>query len=186
MEDEKIIELYWNRDERAINETELKYGAYLNKIAWNILYNWDDCSESVNDTYFKTWTTIPPQRPSVFSAFLAKITRSLSIDLLRKKTSKKRSDSQYTLSLNELSECVSDQQDTLSVFELQLLSEAINRYLSNLSKDNRLIFVGRYFFCDSIKEIAAKCGFSETKVKVQLHRCREGLKAFLEKEGFDL
>ena len=107
MEDEQIVTLYWNRDETAIQETQTKYDRYLTKIACNILADMEDSRESVNDTYLAAWNSIPPQRPSVLSAYLAKLTRRISIDRFRYRTRDKRRDSQYALSLSELDDCVS-------------------------------------------------------------------------------
>ena len=107
MEDAAIVSLYWQRDEAAIQETKTKYGAYLGKVAWNILGNQEDCEESVSDTYLRAWESMPPQRPSLLSAYLAKLTRQLSIDRFRHKNRQKRQGSQYALSLTELEDCLS-------------------------------------------------------------------------------
>ena len=186
MNDEAIISLYWERNETAIEQTDKKYRNYLRKIAWNVLSDWEDCDESVSDTYLKAWNTMPPNRPVILSNYLGKITRQLSIDRYRKKHRQKRECSQYALSLDELRECVSFGQTVEDEVELQLLGKSINDYLQTLSKDARVIFVGRYYYCDSIKRIASYCGFTESKVRVSLHRSREGLKEHLMKEGFDL
>lgn len=186
MNDEAIIALYWERNETAIEQTDKKYRNYLRKIAWNVLADWEDCDESVSDTYLKAWNTMPPNRPVVLSNYLGKITRQLSIDRYRKKHRQKREGSQYALSLDELTECVTMGQTVEDEVELQLLGKSINDYLQTLSKDARVIFVGRYYYCDSIKRIASYCGFTESKVRVSLYRSREGLKEHLMKEGFDL
>lgn len=184
MEDSMIVDLYWKRDESAISETDKKYGNYLTKIAYNILYDFEDSKECVNDTYFKTWNAVPPHRPSVLSAYLGKITRQLSIDVFRKKNSRKRCCSQYELSLSELEECVTGGSTPEQEVELQMLADAINRYLRTISEEARNVFVCRYFFMDSIKDIAAYRGVSESKIKSMLHRARTGLREFLEGEGF--
>lgn len=184
MEDERIIELYWQREEAAISETELKYGRYLMKIAHNILDDIEDSKESVNDTYLKAWKSMPPHRPAVLSAFLGKITRELSIDRFRSRHRKKRWASEYAVSLSELEECVTDGDTTGQTVELQLLAEAISKYLRSLSFEARSTFLGRYYYMDSIKEVAAYWGMSESKVKSMLHRTRLGLKVYLEQEGF--
>ncbi len=186
MEDSKIIELYFARDESAIGETEKKYGKYLLKTARSIVFDEEDSRECVNDTYLRTWNTIPPQKPSVLSSFLAKITRRLAIDIFRKKHSIKRGSSEYALSLSELDECIPEKLSTETEFEHRLLSESINRFLLGLSDENRNIFVCRYFYSDSIKEIASYFGTSESKIKSSLFRIRKSLKEHLEKEGFEI
>ena len=186
MEDFKIIELFFERNENAIRETETKYGRYLSKIAYNILFDSEDSKECVNDTYMKAWNTIPPQKPNVLSTFLGKIIRHLAIDVFRKKHAEKRGNSEFVLSLSELDECIPDKFSAEKVFEERELSESINRFLSSLSKENRDIFVCRYFYSDSIKEIASFFASSESKIKSSLFRSRKALKEHLEKEGFSL
>ncbi len=186
MQDDEIIALYWQRDENAIQETEQKYGRYLSKIAYNILSDIEDSKECVNDAYLKAWNTIPPHKPGALAAYLGKITRELAIDIFRTKNRKKRQASQYAISLSELEECVSETASTEQDADLHLLAEAINSYLSSLSREVRITFVGRYYYMDSIKEIAAYQGMSEPKVKSMLYRTRQGLKIYLQQEGFDL
>lgn len=186
MKDEMIVSLYWQRDERAIQETELKYGAYLSKIAYNILYDMEDCKESVNDTYLKAWNSMPPQKPERLSAYLGKITRQLSIDIFRKKSRQKRQPSQYVLSLSELEECIPGENTTQQEIDLHLLAEAIGRYLKTLPERERNVFVGRYFYLDSISEVAAYYHMSESAIKSMLYRIRKGLKSYLEQEEFEI
>ena len=186
MEDLKIIELFFERKECAIAETERKYGHYLSKIAYNILFDTEDSEECVNDTYMKTWNIIPPQKPKVLRTFLGKITRRLAIDVFRKKHAEKRGNSEFALSLSELDECIPDKLSAESEFEQKELSESINRFLSSLSGENRDIFICRYFYSDSIKDIASFFGTSESKIKSSLFRSRKALKEHLEKEGFSL
>ena len=186
MQDEQIVDLYWKRDENAIQETEVRYGHYLTKIAYNILFDSEDSKESVNDTYLKAWNSMPPQRPSVLATYLGKIIRQISIDIFRSKNRQKRQASQYALSLSELEECVSANDDTESLVDLHLLEEAICKYLCQLSPEARNLFVGRYYYFDSLKEVAAYYRFSESKAKSMLHRTRIGLKKYLEQEGFEL
>lgn len=186
MEDYEIVDLYWNRREQAIEETQNKYGNYLFKIAKNILFDHEDSLESVNDTYFKAWNSMPPHRPSKLSTYLGKITRELSIDMLRFRYRKKRQPSEYVLSLSELSDCVSGGDTTMEQIQLQMLTESINRYVRSLSPKSRDIFVGRYYFMDSINEVASYHGMSISKVKSMLFRIRKGLKEHLIKEGFEV
>lgn len=186
MQDESIVALYWQRDEAAIRETEQKYGAYLTKIAYNILADVEDSQESVNDTYLKAWNSMPPHWPSVLSAWLGKITRQVSIDIFRKRSSEKRKTSMYAVSLSELAECVSGGDTTGEDVDLHLLAEAINTYLRTVSPEARNIFINRYYFMDSLREIADYFGMSESKIKSLLYRTRLGLRSYLEKEGFVL
>lgn len=184
MQDEKIVELYWQRNEMAITVTEEKYGKYLTKIAYNILSDREDSKECVNDTYFKAWDSMPPNKPDVLSLYLGKITRFVSIDKLRKRTSAKRSPSQYNLSLSELDECLSGGNVTEETVQKRLLAEAIGKYLLTISEDARNSFIHRYYYMDSIKDISSYFLMSESKVKSMLFRTRQGLKTYLEKEGY--
>lgn len=186
MEDERILELYWQRDEAAIRETERKYGRYLTKIAYGILANAEDSQESVNDTYLGAWNSIPPHRPCVLSAYLAKITRRCSIDIFRKRHREKRSGSEYALSLDELGDCVTAGDSPAETVELGELTRAIENYLLSLNREARTAFIARYFFLDPIREIAACHHMSESKVKSLLFRTRKGLRKYLSKEGFSL
>ena len=184
MQDEKIIELYWLRNENAIRETAQKYEKYLNTIAYNILNDIEDSRESVNDTYLKAWNSMPPNKPTVLKTYLGKITRQISIDIFRAKNRQKRSNSQYALSLDELEECIADGNNTQQEVELKLLGKLINDFLYSLPELSRNIFVCRYYFCDSIKDISAYFSISESKVKSTLYRTRLSLKEHLESEGF--
>lgn len=186
MEDSLIVDLYWKREESAIRETENKYGNYLMKIACNILADFEDSKEVVNDTYMKAWNSMPVHRPDILSTYLGKVTRQLSIDVYRKKTSQKRVRSEYTVSLSELEECAADKDTPEQEIELQLLANLISTYLWSLSEEIRNVFVCRYFFMDSIKEIAGYNNVSESKIKSMLYRTRLGLKRYLEKEGYVL
>ena len=184
MEDEKIVALYWDRNEAAIQETQTKYDRYLTKIACNILNDPEDSRESVNDTYLAAWNSIPPHRPNILSAYLAKLTRRISIDLFRYRTRSKRMASEYAISLSELSDCISGGNTTEEAFNAKLLTEAIAAYLRSLPEDTRTAFIGRYYFLDPLKEVAAYCGMTESKCKSLLYRTRLGLKDYLIKEGF--
>lgn len=186
MEDEKIVSLYWERSEDAIRETEIKYDRYLFKIAQNILNDREDSRESVSDTYLAAWNSMPPHRPGVLSAYLAKLTRRISIDRFRYRTRQKREASEYTISLSELSECVSGDNSAEEIVNAKLLADCIGIYLRTQSDEARTAFLGRYYFLDSVREVATYCGISESKCKTLLHRTRVGLKEYLRKEGFDL
>jgi RNA polymerase sigma-70 factor (ECF subfamily) len=187
MDDAIIVELYWQRDEAAISETERKYSRYLTKIANNILANIEDCRESVNDTYMKAWNSMPENKPLVLSTYLGKITRQSSIDIFRKHKSKKRYGSEYEMSLSELDECIpSSGDDPEHEIEASMLAEIITSWLRILPQESRDVFVGRYYFMDSIKAVAAYCSISESKAKSILYRARLGLKEHLEKEGYTI
>ena len=183
MEDGQIVQLYWDRNETAITQTQHKYGQYLMKIAVNILADREDSRESVNDTYLAAWNSMPPQKPAVLSAYLGKLTRRISIDLLRKKSSQKRGGSTYAVSLEELGECVGGSMPQ-EVLEGKLLAETIAEFLRAQNDETRHVFIGRYYYMDPVKDIARYCRISESKVKILLYRARQGLREHLEKEGF--
>ena len=184
LEDERIVALYFDRNETAIDQTEKKYGRYLLKIAFNILADREDSQESVNDTYMAAWNSIPPHRPQALSTYLGKLTRRISIDLLRKRTAQKRDPGEYVLSLEELDNCITDGDTTLQAVECQQLAAALEVFLRSLWQEARNVFIARYYFLDSVKEIASYCHITESKVKILLHRTRQGLREYLEKEGF--
>ena len=184
MDDKKIISLYFDRNQTAITETSKKYGRYLHKISYNILADMSDAEECVNDTYLTAWNTIPPKKPSVLSVFLARITRFASIDVLRRKTADKRGGGEYMLSLDELRSVVSGNSGPEEDAIEKELVLAIDRFLKSLSRDACDIFVMRYFYADSIKDIAKYVGKSEQNIKTSLHRTRLGLSEFLKKEGY--
>jgi RNA polymerase sigma-70 factor (ECF subfamily) len=190
--DAEIVEMYWNRNESAIRETEKKYGAYLMKIAQNILADLEDSKESVNDTYLKAWNSMPSHRPEILSTYLGKIIRRLSIDTLRKRSRQKREGSQFEVSMSELEECIPAQVGGGSgsapeqAAEANLLTGKINAWLDSLPAETANVFIGRYYFCDSVKAVAENYSMSESKVKSMLHRCRSGLKEYLLKEGFQV
>ena len=186
MQDDEIVALYWQRDEAAIRETQRKYGRYLNRIAYNVLANSWDCEEMVNDTCLKAWNSMPPHRPAVLGTFLGKIARQLSIDRFRTRNREKRRESEYSVSLSELEECVSGGDTTRQAADAHLLAEAVSSYLKSLPESSRHAFVGRYYYMDPLKEVAVYCGMSESKAKSLLYRTRQGLKAYLIQEGFDL
>ncbi len=186
MEDGQIVDLYWQREERAVTETERKYGAYLSKIAMNILGNREDSEEGVNDTYLAAWNSMPTQRPSVLSAYLAKLTRRIAIDLFRRRNRQKRRASEYALSLDELAEVADSAGGPEEEAELHLLGDAINRFLRNLPEDERNTFIGRYYYLDSVKDVALYCGFGVERTKSMLFRTRKKLRNYLKEEGFDL
>lgn len=186
MEDLEIVELYFKRDEKAIYETQIKYGNYCYTIANNILHNHEDVEECVSDTYLKTWEAIPPHRPSILSTFIGKITRRLSINKYRNLTADKRGGGEFPLSLDELEECVASNKSIKEELDAKYLAEKIDLFLSFLKKYERNVFVCRYFYFDSIEEIANRFNYSQSKVKMMLKRTRDKLKDYLEKEGYTI
>lgn len=186
MEDEAIIDLYFARAERAITETRDKYGRLLISLAYGILRSMEDAEECENDTYFKAWNEIPPTRPNVFSAFLAKITRNLSLDRYDKMHAEKRGGGEMPLLLDELAECVPDRESVTDELEGKELTGIINDFIGKMKPDARIIFMRRYWFGDTVQEIAEKCGFGTSKVKMSLARSRRALKEVLERRGYDL
>ena len=183
MQDETIVQLYFERNEDAIKETQIKYDKYLTKIAYNILSDYDDSRESVNDTYLAAWNSIPPHKPISLSAYLGKITRRLSIDIFRKRNRDKRKASQYSVSLSELEECIPGYETPEMQLENMELAEMLNKFLRELPKDARNVFIGRYYYLDSIRNVAGYCGMTEGKVKSLLFRTRCKLRDYLKKEG---
>lgn len=186
MEDEQIVALFWRRDQEAIVQSQRKYHPYLSKIAYNILHDQEDSQEVVNDTYFKAWQSIPPQRPSKLSIYLGRLTRHGAIDRYRHHTSQKRQGDTYAMCLEELEECCATGQDPQQVLDGKLLAQAISRFLCTLKPQTRAMFLGRYYFLDSLKEVAQYCGVRESKAKSTLFRVRKALRAYLKQEGFDL
>ena len=186
MEDREIVDLYWQRSERAIEESSLKYGSYCMTIATHILGSRPDAEECVNDTWFQAWRAIPPHRPERLSVFLGRITRNLSINLSEKNSAAKRGGQTLPAALDELSECVPSPQNVEEEAEGRQLTESINHFLSELPKEKRIIFVKRYWYLLPVREIAQSLGIGESKVKMTLLRTRNELKQYLEREGVSL
>ncbi len=186
MEDREIIELFYSRDELAIHETSLKYGRFCSNISRNILHNEWDVEECVSDTYLHAWNSIPPAQPHSFMAYLGKITRNISLNLLKFKQAEKRGAGRFELALDELSELITSSNSTDDIADRIALRDSINRWLDTLTHQQRMVFVGRYWYFDSIIEIAIKLGYSEGKTKMLLLRLRKSLKEHLESEGVHL
>lgn len=184
MDDKTIVDLYFLRNEDAIGLTEEKYGPYCYSIAYNILSNREDAQESVSDTYLAAWNAIPPRRPSVLSAFLGKLTRHISIDRWRQRTAAKRGGGEVAVALEELSECVAGLQNIELEYERKELMKAYTRFLKELPAVERRVFLGRYWYMESIEAIATKFGFSQSKVKMLLQRTRIKLRLRFEEEGY--
>lgn len=185
MEDNAIIQLYWDRNEKAIDETEKKYGSYCSTIAGNILFNREDTMECVNDTYLRTWNTIPTERPKFFPAYIGKIVRNLAINLYNRNTALKRGGGQTSVILDELEECIPDRAAELEYDENELV-EAINCFLSTLKTKHRRVFMMRYWGNASIENIAGSMNMTEDSVYVMLSRIRNKLKKYLEERGIKI
>lgn len=184
MDDQKIVQLYWDRSEIAIKETDKKYGPYCYTIAYNILANNEDAQECVSDTYLAAWNNLPPRRPAILSTFLGKITRRLSIDCWRIRTANKRGGGEIPLALDELSECVSGGETPEQNLLRRQMALEFNRLLQTLPETERSVFLCRYWYLDSVASIAEHFGFTESKVSTMLHRTRKKLRTMLEKEGW--
>lgn len=182
VEDSRIIELYFERSENAVSETQSKYGNYCYSIAYNILHSNEDSEECVNDTYVKVWNAIPPTRPNNFSAFIGSITRNTALNIYLKGRTQKRSAQTESL-FDEINDCVSSDS---SIPDELALKDAINGFLASLPKKTRIVFMRRYWYCDSVADIAKLCNISENNVKVILTRTRKKFKEYLGKEGIYL
>lgn len=186
MEDGQIIDLYWRRDQRAIQETDGKYGKLLNSIAWNLLHSREDTEECVNDTYLRAWDAIPPTRPAAFRTWLGHITRNLSLDRWKLRQAEKRGGGAELL-LGELEDCVPAASESPErAVEDQELAELLNVFLRGLSREGRAIFLRRYWYGESVAEIGLALGCRDGKVKSSLFRSRKALREYLEKEGVAL
>ena len=183
MEDEMIVDLYWQRSDQAISETNQKYGRYCHAIAYNICGIDEDAEECVNDTWFRAWNLMPDQRPSVLSAFLGRITRSISIDCIKTKNRIKRGGGEAVLALDELEECIPGGTNPEHILEEKELEAAIGSFVSELPQTEKTIFVLRYWRVASIDEIAEKLQFSKGKIKSSLFRTRRKLRDYLKEEG---
>ena len=183
MDDSKIIDLYWQRDERAIEETDSKYGAYCRAVSMNILGVREDAEECVGDTYVRAWNAIPPERPGRLRAWLAGITRNLSIDRWRKNAAHKRGGGETQLLLDELAECVAGSESPETELLRKELRVALNRFLRGLPERERAVFLFRYYYALTNEEIAQKTGLSANQVKYILQRTRKKLGDMLQREG---
>ncbi len=186
MEDYSIVELYWQRNEAAITETRNKYGKYLNAISMNIVKNAEDAEECVNDTYLNAWNSIPPNSPKLLKAYLGTIVRNLSLDCYKKRSSEKRRANQFTVLLSELEECLPAASSVEQTLADKEIAAQISAFLKTLPKDKQQIFVRRYFYCEGLKEIGMRLGFSQSKIKSALFETRNKLRKHLEKEGIYL
>lgn len=180
MEDMKILDLLWARAESAIEALSEKFGARLHRTAVNILGNFQDAQECVNDIYLALWNTIPPQRPEPLAGFVHRVGRNTALKRLRQDTARKR-DSSYDLSLEELAGCIPGS-SLEEAWDAKVLGQTIDRFLDTVSRENRVIFLRRYWFGDAIKDIAQSLGMTENVISVRLSRLRANLKDYLIRE----
>ncbi len=185
MEDKEIVELYWERDQSAIAQTKEKYEHFCYSIAYGILRNQMDSEECVSDTYLRAWNGIPPEHPQILSAFLGRITRNLSLDRYRMIHAKKRGEGEVEVVFDEVRDMLQNDFSDHHVEQLSV-TDIMNEFLAKQKKENRILFVRRYWYMDSIAELAQKFGYSESKVKSMLLRMRQSLRTSLEEEGIVL
>lgn len=185
MDDQKIIQLYWNRSEKAITATNAKYGRYCHSIAYHILHSHEDAEECVDETWLQTWNSIPPERPRRLQAFLGKITRNLSLNRYEKESAQKRGGGTIPLILEELAECIPANHPD-SIIDEFAFKDLLERFLDALPQETCKLFIRRYWYMESIRELSKKFHKSENNINVTLFRTREKLRDYLEKEGVAL
>ena len=186
MEDLIIVDLYWQRSEEAITESNEKYGTYCHTIANNILENHQDSEECVNGTWLQSWNAMPPQRPNKLSAFFAKITRNLAINRFHERKAEKRGGGRAQVAMDELSECIASSSDTEGEFSRKELEKDINRFLHSLPKRDCDIFMNRYFFVETTRNIASQFNMKESNILLILSCTRKKLRDFLKEEGYTI
>ena len=186
MDDEKIVELYWERDEKAIEETDFKYKKYLFSIAYNALHDRLDCEECLNDTYLGAWNAIPPSRPHALKAFLTTITRRIAIKRYHSKMRQSVIPSEMTVSLSEIEDFVAGDGDVSANFDAERLGRVISDFVRSLSERKQFIFMSRYYMADPIDTIARDLGLSRSMVNKELAAIRSALKEKLESEGYSI
>ena len=185
-EDSRIIELYFERNESAVTETDKKYGAYCMTVSKNILGNEEDAKECLNDTYLAAWNSIPPKIPEKLSLFLGKITRNLSLNRYRKNETKKRGGGTADIVFDEIGEIISGSENPEEKFERKEIIGAVNEFLRTLPEEKRSIFICRYWYFDSIEDIAARFGKKESGIYSSLERTRKNLWKYLSERGYEI
>lgn len=183
MDDNQIIDLYWARSQQAVAESEKKYGAYCRTVARNILERAEDAEECVNDTWLRAWNAMPPQRPSALQAFFGKLTRNLSLDRRRRERAEKRGGDRVELALEELEDCLTARDRVEEQLDAEVTASLISAFVRGLPKQDRVLFVRRYWYLDDIRTLARRTGMGQSQIKSRLHRMRQRLKAELEQEG---
>jgi len=186
MEDNEIVQMYWDRNEEALSATAKKYGSYCFSIAKNIVGNNEDAEECVNDTYLQTWNSIPDNKPKMLSTYLGKIARNISFNRYKYNNAEKRGGGQIDFVLDELSDLITAPDESDDELDSRLLSKAINAFISNLSLEKRQIFMCRYWYADSIKDIADRFDMTENNVSVTLNRLRQKLSEYLKESGYEI
>ena len=181
--DEKIIDMYWQRDPDAIQETDHKYGKLLQNVAYNILYDTLDCEECQNDAYLRIWNSIPNDKPSVFSAFIIQIMRRIAIDRYRMRSSKKRIPSQLTVSIEDLKRSITNGLSVEEAYDAQMLGELITNYIRSLNDRQRYIFMDRYYMAEPVEKTAADLSISVRTTYREIEKIKQGLKEYLERNG---
>lgn len=181
--DEQIIELFWQREEKAIQETDIKYGKILFGIAYNILHDRLDCEECQNDTYLGVWKAIPPTRPKAFPAFIVEIMRRIAINRYKEKTSKKRIPSELTVSMDDINDTLHSDETVESEYAAEEVGRIINDYVRELSERQRYIFIDRFYLAESIETIATDLSISVPTVYREIDKIKQGLKLHLERNG---
>lgn len=178
--DEQIIELYWRREEKAIQETDKKYGQFLFRIAYNILHERLDCEECQNDTYLGVWNAIPPTRPTVFPAFITQIMRRIAINRYKEKASKKRIPSELTISMEDVNGTLHGDDSVAVKYEMAEVGKIINNYVRELSDRQRYIFIDRFYLAESVETIATDLSISVPTVYREIDKIKHSLKLYLE------
>lgn len=181
MNDSEIIALFFQRSEAAIDAVEKKYGTLCHSIAWNLLHSEEDAAECVNDTWHGLWNAIPPRRPEKLGPFAARITRNLAMKRLTRQNAEKRQ--AVTVSFEELNQCIPDEKTVEQALEGKELSRLLDAFLDTLGDEDRNLFVRRYWFFDSVRQLSRSFGITENHVKVKLYRMRKALKQYLEQEA---
>ncbi len=185
MDDERITELFFARDEQAISELDRKYGKLCHSISYHILNDRQDTEECVNDAYLGVWNRIPPERPNPLQAYLCKIVRNISLKRYRQKSAVKRNSS-YRIAMEELEDCLSAPDTVESELEARALASVIQDFLDSLTEENQVIFMRRYWFSDSYEEISRRVGLAEKTISVRLTRLRKQLKSYLQEREVTL
>ncbi|MCH5320510.1 MAG: sigma-70 family RNA polymerase sigma factor [Eubacterium sp.] len=185
MTDKQIIDMLFGRDDKAIAELNNSYGSLFRQLAGNILADYEDVEDCINDTYFKVWNSIPPKNPEYLCAYVCKIVRNNALNMLKAKTSQKRG-SNNTVPLAELEECLPSQSTVDESIDEKHLTELLNSWLMKQNELSRRLFVRRYFAMESVEELSKSCSMSKNSVSVKLHRLRNSLKKYLESEGISV